>query len=273
MRSLGRSYSGTREECKSHGISLSDLTRMSLYPIFIPKKQLENEMMSVHFIEDIPFELNIDSLMKRLRVQKNSRYADSLLALVHDAQAVVKPKALFKAVYIEAKYDDRVVINGTELKSRVLRVNLEEAHRVFPYVATCGMEIDDWVRSIDDLMKSLWAETIQGIALRSALKALNKHIDEHYSPGLTSRMSPGSLKDWPIGEQRKLFAILGDTKESIGVQLTSSLMMIPAKSVSGILFPTEVSFESCQLCPREDCPGRRAPYDKDLYDRKYRKNS
>lgn len=227
--------------------------------------------MSAHIIEDIPFELNIDSLMKRLRVQENSRYADNLLTLVHDAQEIVKPKALFKTVYIEAKYDDHVVINGIELKSRVLRVNLEEAHRVFPFVATCGMEIEDWARSIDDFMKSFWAETIKDIALRSAMKALNKHIDEYYSPGLTSRMSPGSLKDWPIGEQRTLFSILGDTKESIGVQLTGSLMMIPTKSVSGILFPTEVSFESCQLCPRENCPGRRVPYDKDLYDRKYRK--
>jgi hypothetical protein len=226
---------------------------------------------TVNTIEDIPFELNIDSLMKRLRVKADSRYADDLLALVHDAQAIAKPKALFKAVYIEAKYDDRVVINSVELKSRVLRVNLEEAHRVFPFVATCGMEIEDWARSIDDLMKSFWAETIQGIALRSAVKALDKHINEYYSPGLTSTMSPGSLKDWPIQEQRTLFTILGDTKDAIGVQLTSGLMMTPTKSVSGILFPTEVSFESCQLCPREDCPGRRAPYDKDLYDRKYRK--
>ncbi len=234
---------------------------------------MENEIMSatVHIIEDIPFELNIDSLMKRLRVKAESRYADDLLALVHDAQAIVKPKALFKTVYIEAKYDDRVVINGIELKSRVLMVNIEDAHRIFPFVATSGMEIEDWARSIDDLMKSFWAESIKDIALFSAIKALNKHIDEYFSPGLTSRMSPGSLKDWPIQEQRTLFTILGDTKESIGVRLTSSLMMVPTKSVSGILFPTEVSFESCQLCPREDCPGRRAPYDKDLYDREYRK--
>jgi len=46
--------------------------------------------------------------------------------------------------------------------------------------------------------------------------------------------------------------------------------MVPVKSVSGILFPTEESFASCQLCPREVCPGRRAPYDPDLYDAKYR---
>ncbi len=46
--------------------------------------------------------------------------------------------------------------------------------------------------------------------------------------------------------------------------------MVPTKSVSGILFPAEESFASCQLCPRENCPNRRAPYDPELFDRKFR---
>jgi len=45
------------------------------------------------------------------------------------------------------------------------------------------------------------------------------------------------------------------------VRLTESLLMIPRKSASGIYFPTEVSFSSCQLCPRERCDNRKAGYD------------
>jgi hypothetical protein len=52
--------------------------------------------------------------------------------------------------------------------------------------------------------------------------------------------------------------------------LTESLLMVPVKSVSGIVFANEEEFASCQLCPREDCPGRKAPYDPGLYERKYR---
>jgi hypothetical protein len=63
---------------------------------------------------------------------------------------------------------------------------------------------------------------------------------------------------------------LGDVAGAIGVWLSDSLLMVPAKSVSGVRFPTEESFESCQLCSRENCPGRRASYDDTLYDRKYR---
>ena len=73
-------------------------------------------------------------------------------------------------------------------------------------------------------------------------------------------MSPGSLADWPIEEQRPLFNILGDVDAAIGVKLSESLLMIPNKSLSGMYFPTEVRFFNCQLCPREQCPGRKAKY-------------
>jgi len=69
-------------------------------------------------------------------------------------------------------------------------------------------------------------------------------------------------------EQRKLFALLGDPVKEVGVELTESCLMIPVKSVSGIWFPAKIDFENCQLCSRENCPGRRAPYDENLA-RKY----
>jgi len=37
--------------------------------------------------------------------------------------------------------------------------------------------------------------------------------------------------------------------------------MVPVKTVSGLLFPSEAGFESCELCSREKCMGRRAAYD------------
>jgi hypothetical protein len=68
------------------------------------------------------------------------------------------------------------------------------------------------------------------------------------------------LPDWPIEEQRPLFQLLGDVPAAIGVRLTESLLMLPAKSVSGIYFPTETSFFSYQLCPRKRCDSRKARY-------------
>jgi len=50
-----------------------------------------------------------------------------------------------------------------------------------------------------------------------------------------------------------------DSVALIGVRLTDSMLMIPTMSESGIVFPTETEFASCQVSHREACPRRRAP--------------
>jgi len=221
-------------------------------------------------LDEIPFQVDLDRLLKRLHVERESPYVKEVKGLAGDARAVGRPKALYEVAFVESRGDDYVVVDNVVLTSRVLRVNLDSAHRVFAYVATCGMELEDWANSIDDVLHRYWAETVKEMALRLATKALNEHLLERYRPGRTATMSPGRLADWPLEEQRALFTLLGNPRDAIGVQLTDSFLMIPTKSVSGIRFPTEGSFESCQLCPREGCPGRKAPYDEGLYDRKYR---
>jgi len=222
-------------------------------------------------LDNIPFQIDTDSLLKKLHLEKASKYGEELISLARSAQTIGKPKAAYRVAYIESRGDDYVIVEGITLTSRLLRINLEQTYRVFPYLATCGMELEDWANSIEDALCRFWAETIKETALGAATRILQAHIAEHCHPGLTSTMSPGSLAYWPIEEQRALFTILGNAQNSIGVKLTDSLLMVPTKSVSGIRFPTEESFESCQLCPREKCPGRKVPYDKDLYERKYGK--
>ena len=228
------------------------------------------EIMDAIVIDNIEIQMDHELLAKLLHVNKDSGHFDDLKAMVEEAKTIARPKALYKVSYIENKGDDFVVIDGHTFKSRVLRVNVDHVHRVFPFIVTGGMELEQWLRSFEDTLKQYYAEAINGMALLSAIKALDAHLEEKYRPGKISYMTPGSLPDWPITEQRTLFALLGDTKQLIGVELMDSYLMIPTKTVSGIRFPTEKGFESCQLCPRENCPGRRAPHDKDLYDREYK---
>ena len=220
-------------------------------------------------LDEIPFQLDIESLMRKVRLTEEGPFARDLARLAAEAQELARPKALYRLAFIEARDGDTVTIDGVAFTSRVLRVNLEQAHRVFVYVATCGREIQQWTHSQRDLLHQYWAEALEESALSCAIQALNAHITTHYHPGPSSTMAPGSLGNWPLTEQRPLFSLLGDTRADIGVELTGSLLMVPTKSVSGIRFPIEQSFESCQLCPRESCPGRRAPYDEGLYAHRY----
>jgi hypothetical protein len=224
-------------------------------------------------LEPIPLQFDLEQICRNLRMKEGSEQVGKLQGLLGEAQSIGKPKAFYRSAFIESRTDDQVVINGIVFTSRVLRVNLEKVHRVFPYVTTCGLELEEWSRSFDDMLLKYWADMIKEMALRTAVKYLQDHLIEHYRLVKVSRMNPGSLPDWPLPEQRFLFDLLGNGPGLIGVHLTDSFLMLPIKSVSGIWFPTEESFESCRLCPREQCRGRRAPYDENLFDRKYRKTT
>jgi len=220
-------------------------------------------------LDNIAFQPDMPKMLEALRAKPGSRYQRTIERLAEEAQAIAKPKAFYKVAAIDQKETDHVIIDGITFRSRVLRINLEQAYRVFPGVATCGVELDEWVASKDDMLDQFYADAIAGFALYSATEAVETHIKGHFRPDGLSQMNPGSLEDWPLTEQTSLFSLLGDPQERIGVTLMPSMLMLPTKSVSGIWFPLAESFESCQLCPMPDCPGRRAPYDPGLAESKY----
>lgn len=218
---------------------------------------------------DIPFHLDLAGLLQKLRIDGRPEYAERCACLARQGAALARPKAAYRLAGIEHRGPDSVVVDGVTLTSRVLRVNLENVHRVFPFVVTCGAELENWSKSIDDMLERFWADALMEEALRTALDALKADLVRRYGLDRTGMMNPGSLADWPIEQQADLFRILGGMSEPVGVRLTDSFLMVPVKSVSGLCFPTETRYENCQLCPRPSCPNRRAPYDPDLYERRY----
>lgn len=230
-------------------------------------------LMEAFVLEDIAYEPDLDRLREDLHIRPGTTPNDELEKLAAEARSIAKPKVLFKLAFVDSKDDTAIVVDGVTFRSRILRINLDSQHRVFPYAATCGTELDAWARSRQGILQDYLADMIAEQALEVASGALDDHIQKRFKPGTLSVMNPGSLSDWPIVEQRPLFELLGDTKKTIGVELNDGFMMIPIKSVSGIRFASEQSFSSCQLCPRQDCRGRRSPYDPELYERDYSSRS
>ena len=216
-------------------------------------------------LNDIPFQPTPEDIQHVLDTQLGRRSADAFQEFIVEAREIAKPKAIYRLCYVDEKGEDFVIIEGVKFQSKILRFNLEDVHRVFFYVATCGSELNDWKKSKEGPLDEYYADAVNGMALQAARDYMVAHIEEQYGFEKTSSMAPGSLEDWPIYAQRSLFSLLGDTEEAIGVQLMDSLLMEPNQSVSGVRFPSESTFESCQLCPRKVCPNRKAEFDAKLY--------
>ena len=217
----------------------------------------------MEILKNIPIELKMAEIKRRLHITRDQ---DLNLAeeLVEHSQKLFDARALYKICYIDEKLEDAVKVDDLTFKSKVLRKNLDAVERIFPYVVTIGPEFEEDVRNCDDLLRKYYLDMLGTMAITSALAYLKKHLQSKYALAKISFMSPGSLADWPIEEQSPLFDLLGDTESSVGVKLTDSLLMLPAKSESGIFFPTETTFLNCQLCPRKNCMGRKGPYSEKL---------
>jgi hypothetical protein len=225
--------------------------------------------MNATIIENIPFDIQAEDLYPLLKIKSGNRYAERLDILLESARDIARPKVAYRLAAVEHDDDGTVLVDAVRLKSRVMQVNLKDCRRAFPFVTTCGMELEKWSRTLTDTLEIFWADTINMMALVTALEAFKHHMNDTFETGMTSTMNPGSLEDWPLSEQHKIFSILGAACGTIGVQLNESGMMVPLKSVSGIEFESGEKFHSCQLCPRDKCPSRRAPYDEHLYAVKY----
>ena len=124
----------------------------------------------------------------------------------------------------------------------------------------------------DGYLEQYWADTIMFLALGTAIQVVNDKIKKTLDAEIVSTMNPGSLEDWPITEQTKLFSLMKDETAAIGIMLNESCLMRPLKSISGLSFASGEIFHNCQLCPRRDCPGRRAPFDDGMYEKRYKIN-
>jgi hypothetical protein len=212
-------------------------------------------------IDPIPVILDGGEIAQRLRFDPSRAGFESLDDLVHRARGLIRPRGAWEAAFVGARGERTVEVGPVVFESPLLGKNLERANKVFPYIITVGPELERAAAAMDDLLQQYYLEEMANLALEQAAAWLSGYLEVRTGVVGLANLSPGSLVDWPITEQPKLFSLFGDTEGLIGVRLTDSLLMVPRKSISGVLFPSEEGFVACRLCDRENCQGRKAPYD------------
>jgi hypothetical protein len=219
----------------------------------------------------VPFRLPREELQAQLAIKPGSRSEATFVDLINQVEGIARPKALYRIAYVEKLGTQEVTIDNATFHSPALRANLENIGRVFPYIATCGREVDTFLTDTKDFILVYWLNALKLALLRISVAYLHQTIQDRYRLTNLSAMNPGSgeANVWPIEEQGPLFTLFGGlpaVEGAVGVQLLPSYMMIPEMSISGILFPSETTYYNCQLCQREGCPSRRAPFDAHLWE-------
>ena len=192
--------------------------------------------MKTFLAQQLPIKLEAAPLLKKLRIAADPHDEDfqSFSRMLDEARAIARPQYAYGIAAVEEKGTDTVLIEGRLIKSSLVRQNLDQTHRVFPYIATCGSELDRWSQAYTDLLENYWTDEIKTRALQLAIMAMRQTVKETYFVGQDlSQMSPGSLPEWPHPEQACLFDLLQEEAAAMEVRLTDSFLMVPSKSVSG----------------------------------------
>lgn len=222
---------------------------------------MEQKRLVVH----PPFNPSFAQYKKNIRFDDLDDAQDEALKVYQKAQDVLQPKLLIgeRCITNHSLVDGipSVTIGEVVLTGKALGV-LNGIHRVFAYVATCGEEMEGFDVSSMDMLAPYWIDAIKGQGLRDARLALMSYCRQTWGILKPKSLNPGSgnVDIWPIEEQRGLFEILGGAQD-IGVSLTDSFLMVPNKSISGLIFASPTGeYESCAYCEKGRCPDRRVPF-------------
>jgi hypothetical protein len=217
--------------------------------------------MGVIVLDAITCHIDMEQLLEKMQMKKNSGHLDRLQTLLDQGLRIARPKALYKRVQIDEKRADGVVVSGQLLTSKILLNNTDARQWLFPYLATCGRELEKWGNAQKGVFDQYAAGVIQEMACRTAMDTVLEQIDESYELINPSTINPGSLNDWPLEQQQPLFELLENAQHLIGMELMESFLMRPMKSVSGIHFSGKEQHDNCRCCPRDNCIGRNMPYE------------
>ncbi|MCL1854718.1 MAG: hypothetical protein FWF86_03200 [Clostridia bacterium] len=217
--------------------------------------------MERFLLDNIPVTVTLEDIIQTLRLEEEEDI-DLITGLFAKARELARPKALYRTAYVEEIQSPWVTIGGVTFTSDVLAARMEDVHKVFAYVCTCGVEVDDWSHLEKDNVVSLWLDIIKERFLHDAVNVLRDDVKNRYGLDILSSINPGSgdVENWPITQQNQLFFLIGGVRPETGIHLTESFLMLPTKSTSGLLYGSSTEFVNCLLCKRINCPNRRAEY-------------
>jgi len=156
-----------------------------------------------------------------------------------------------------------LIVNNTFFSiDKIVTSQLKNSEQAAIFLCTIGPAMENWSSRLmreGDPTKSYFVNTIASVTVEAVTNVLHDFIGEQMRQrglNITNRYSPGYC-NWSVAEQHLLFSML--PKNFCGVTLTDTALMIPIKSISGIIgVGASVKRKDylCDTCGVKDCTYR-----------------
>lgn len=191
--------------------------------------------------------------------EANELVVEIIDLLINEVVNTCKPFVWIEE-YDLVRCENVLLINNEEFKvGKIISEVLNECERVIVFIGSVGAEFDTLISKIRE-RKDIVQEFVIDIIGSILADSISYYVKYFYEDQIGSKktyftlpLSPGYC-NWNIKEQLKLFSLINDNE--IGVKLSPSCLMIPIKSVSGIIGvstkPQKLKY-GCEICTSKKC--------------------
>ncbi|MBN1161621.1 MAG: hypothetical protein JXA17_06730 [Dehalococcoidales bacterium] len=217
-----------------------------------------------------PIQIDKDKILNRIGYNGNSTPSSRIDSLVDD---YIENYHDFIAPFYSHTVRGIKAVNGNRVDTgdsiilesyKVARL-MERCEKVAFFACTIGNYLEDLAAHLAEKGLILQATVLDAIA-SGTVEKLAIWVEQSIRKDtgrdgfiISRRFSPGYC-DWDVSQQGLVFKALGDN--AAGINLNDSMLMVPQKSVSGIIGigrpDKEIeNYNPCITCLEKDCPGRR----------------
>jgi len=186
--------------------------------------------------------------------------------IIRQVRSVLRPRfCFFITGGVLHEDSNRLGARGEQFDiGRIITRQLRGSHAYAFFVATGGVEFEDLqqrLKAEGDMVKVFIADALGSVIAEKTADRMEEVLQEEIATRgwrHTNRFSPGYC-GWHVSGQQSLFRLF-PTASPCGVRLTGSSLMMPIKSVSGVIGvgPEVRKLEyTCGLCDYEKCYKRR----------------
>lgn len=196
-------------------------------------------------LSDIKIKLDTEELIVYLHEGKSSRkLVTKAEEVLNESKNLLQPVAVYEQIKILEVTNNAVLCSGINAPKVWLSMGpcselMKKAAAAITSVVTIGFELDKRVKKLNlqgDYLSAYLMDVIGVIALDQAVSQIQRTAATEAEKNMWRTgyfLSPGSIDGWPLSEQKKFCSLV--PIDQINVQLNKSNVLVPLKSVSGII--------------------------------------